>query len=266
MLMRNFLQSRRSVREFKARGLAAATIKEVQALIDRIQTKADPFHVKFTLVEKGDALYRSLEGKGGYAGTMIKAPSYIVMDVDRSDAQSWLNGAYYMEDLITQLIPLNLGSCWISLTHVSEEDRRALAQHGVQDAPYLLAIGQPNTSSLVGEEPYSSRLGVEDLVYKDKLNNPISLEELEQRGLDDLFYYVRFAPSQYNEQPWRYVVRDHTIDMYVRDAGNNNFLVEAGIAMYYFEKLLSTLSIPSRFESAGLPDEGEYKYIGSIDV
>lgn len=265
MLMRNFLKTRKSVREFKVRNLSADAAKGVQKQIDEIADKAAAHNARFTFVEDGGRLYKELEGKGGYAGVMIKAPSYIVLDVDNTQADSYLNGAYYMEEIITGLLDLGLGSCWISLQNVGLDDKALLKEWNADDADFMLAVGYPNNSSVIGEEPYSSRLGVEDIVYKEEIGQPITIEELEQRGLDDLFYYVRYAPSQYNEQPWRYVVKPGSIDMYMKDLGRN-YLVEAGIAMYYFERLLHTLSIPSEFGSEGLSDQGDYKYIGSIRV
>ena len=265
MLMRNFLKTRKYVRECKAKDLSDKSISGVHELIREVADKALAHNVKYSFVEKGKDLYRHLEGKGGYAGVMIKAPAYIVMDVDETNANSFVNGAYYMEEIITGLIDLGLGSCWISLMNVGMDDKKALEQWGATHAEFMLALGYPNTSAIVGEEPYSSRLGVEDIVYKGAIGTPISLEELEQRGLDDLFYYVRYAPSQYNEQPWRYVVKDDSIDMYMKDTGRN-YLVEAGIAIYYFEKMLHTLSIPSTFESRQLGDQGDHKYIGSIQI
>lgn len=266
MLMRNFLKTRKSVREFKARGLSSDAAKRVQSLVDGVNEKAAPHRASFTFVEKGEELFKQLEGKGGYAGVMIKAPSYIILDVDNSDADSYLRGAYYMEDLISGLLELGLGSCWISLQNVGLDDKALLKEWKANDADFMLALGYPNNSAIIGEEPYSSRLGIEDIVYKDEIGNPMTIDELEQRGLDDLFYYVRFAPSQYNEQPWRYVVKPGSIDMYMKDMGRN-YLMEAGIAMYYFEALLHTLSIPTEFgKEEGMADQGEFKYIGSIRV
>lgn len=265
MLMRNFLKTRKSVRDFKTKNLSKASLAGVRAILDEITPKAEPYQVSYTFVEQGKNLYKVLEGKGGYAGVMIKAPSYIILDVNESDANSIRKGAYYMEAIITGLLDLGLGSCWISLANASKEDKMLLSEWKAENAEFMLAIGYPNFSSIMGEESFSSRLGIEEVVYKNEVGNPISIEELEQRGLDDLFYYVRFAPSQYNEQPWRYVVKDDSVDMYMVDTGRN-YMVEAGIVMYYFESLLRTLSIPSNFEAKGIADQDEYKYIASIQL
>ena len=118
MLMRNFLKTRKSVREFKAKKLDRRAVQGINALIDGVRDKAAAYDASFTFVENGDKLYKQLEGKGGYAGVMIKAPAYIVLDVDNANADSYLYGAYYMEALITGLLDLGVASCWISLQNV----------------------------------------------------------------------------------------------------------------------------------------------------
>lgn len=264
MLMRNFLTSRKSVREFKGKKLSKEAVRGVENLVASVNEKAAGNAARFRFIEDGDKLYKQLEGIGGYAGVMIKAPSYLILDVDNTKADSYLRGAYYMEELITGLIEYGLGSCWISLQNVSPDNRAPLKEWEAEQADFMLALGYPANKGL-GEEPSSSRLGIEDFVYKEDIGQPITVEELEQLGLDDLFHYVRYAPSQYNEQPWRYVVKPGQVDMYMKDMGRN-YLVEAGIAMYYFEKMLHTLSIPGEFEHRGLDDQGDHKYIASIRV
>lgn len=265
MLMRNFLSSRKSVREFKAKNLSSKSVKDVQGLIETVHQKVDQNQVTYTFVENGKELAKTLEGKGGYAGVMIKAPAYIAMDIHQPSDAAHFMGAYFMEEIISGLLDLGLASCWISLANVDDAGHEALKGFSIDHADYLLAIGYPNNNAAIGEQVYSSRLGVEDIVYKNNIGTPMTLEELEALGLDDLFYYVRFAPSQYNEQPWRYVVNNGKIDMYVKDTGKN-YWIEAGIAAYYLEQLVHTMNIPHRFVLAQPESNGEYNLIGSIQV
>ena len=77
----------------------------------------------------------------------------------------------------------------------------------------------------IGEIPFSSRLGVEEIV-RDKEGKGLTMDELAQRGLDDLFYYVRFAPSAYNNQPWRFVVEDGRVILLIQDYKDKVTLVD----------------------------------------
>lgn len=63
MLMRNFLKTRKSVREFKAKKLDRRAVQGINALIDGVRDKAAAYDASFTFVENGDKLYKQLEGK-----------------------------------------------------------------------------------------------------------------------------------------------------------------------------------------------------------
>lgn len=265
MLMRNFLSSRKSIREFKGKNISGKDMQKVQEIVSAVQNKVDGNLVQFTLIDEGKGFGKALEGKAGYAGVMIKAPAYIAMDIVDASPKGQFTAAYAMEEIITGLIEIGLGSCWISLTDVHAGGQEVIQGFNVHKAEYLLAFGYPMNTMGIGDTPYSSRMGVEDIVYKERLGNPMTVEELETLGLDDLFYYVRFAPSAHNEQPWRYVVNNGSVDMYMKDTGKN-YWIEAGIAAYYLEQLAHTMSIPHRFVLEETSTEGEYKHIGSLQV
>src|SRR5690606_6466704 len=89
------------------------------------------------------------------------------------------------------------------------------------------------------EEPYSVKFGIEDFVFDEKLEREVERDKLKTYGLIDLFYYIRFAPSTKNLQPWRFLFRDDTtIELLLAfEDWDRHLLVDAGIIMYYFEEL-----------------------------
>ena len=136
---------------------------------------------------------------------------------------------------------------------------------------YLLAIGHPVAKNPFIDEPFSSRVGIEDIVFKDEIGKVVSVDELESRGLDDLFYYVRFAPSSYNKQPWRFVLKDHKVILLMAYSNDEELnLADAGIIMYYFESLAKAIGINSKWElidENNIKDEEcKYKYIGEFAI
>ena len=55
-----------------------------------------------------------------------------------------------------------------------------------------------------------------------------------------MFYYIRFAPSSYNNQPWRFVLKDHKVILLLAYSSEEQLnLTDAGIIMYYFESLVN---------------------------
>lgn len=263
MLMSQFLQSRKTVRSYKTKAIRTEGMIEIRRILDEENEKMRAYGAELLFLEDGEDVVRLLEGKGGYSGVMIESPSYIALNIKEEKEEAYIYGAYYLEDLTTKLYDLNLGSCWVSLGGVPADLKRNIhVEPG--SVEYLLAIGYPVAQLGIGEIPFSSRLGVEEIV-RDKEGKGLTMEELAQRGLDDLFYYVRFAPSAYNNQPWRFVVEDGKVTLLIQDYKDKVTLVDAGIMIYYFEKMLAGTGIVSKF-TVHVEDKGADKIIGTIAI
>lgn len=269
--MNNFLKNRKSVRDFKDKKIRDETLKKIKDYCAQLEEKNIQGGFQFILFENGERIYKSLEGIGGYAGVMIKSPHYIALNIKDNREESIIYGAYFMEKLITKLTDLNIGSCWIGLKGVDEDTKKELFQISEGSVDYLLAIGYPVPKNPFVGDSTSSRIGVEDIVFKDEIGKSINLDELESRGLDDLFYYIRFSPSSHNKQPWRFILKDDRVILllaYSPDEKPN--LADAGIIMYYFENLAKAIGIDNKWKLLNNPDyddgEMKYKYIGEFGI
>lgn len=265
MLMGNFMTSRRSIRDFRKKSLTKDSISALNQVIEEINGKVAPYGAEFKIVLDGKTLFQQLEGIGGYAGSMIDAPAYIALHVLKETDESYIYGSYFMEELVTQLGNLNLGSCWVTLTGAEETVKMNAIGYASGKVDHLLAIGYPQRRIPVGEEAYNSTLGIGDFVYMEDLGNPATIEELEQMGLDDLFYYVRFSPSSHNRQPWRFVIKSNQINLYIEDYQGVANLMDAGIMMYYFTKLSESLRLNIEWQVT-CEDAGRYKFIASAGI
>lgn len=263
MLMSQFLKSRKTVRDYKRKAIPRKTVREIRSILEEANKKMADKGATLVFLQDGKDILNVLEGKGGYAGVMIESPSYIALNIVEEKEEAYIFGAYYLEDTITKLYDYNLGSCWISLGNVEEPIRENLTMEDGR-TEYLLSIGYPVPQMGIGEAPYSSRLGVEEIVFTEE-GKKVTMEELEQRGLDDLFYYIRFAPSAYNRQPWRFYLGDGKITMTIPNYSDKVTLVDAGIMMYYFEKMIAGIGIAQKFQ-VDVKDVGADKQIGSIQV
>lgn len=270
MIMTNFLKNRKSVREFKRKRVDMKTLKEIEDYLDVLEKEEASGNLKFNLYENGENLYKSLEGIGGYSGVMIQSPHYISLGVMNDDEKTIIYSAYFMEKLISKLNELGLDTCWISIDKVSQADKKNALGDKKENINYLLAIGHSKPKNPFANESFSERIGVDELVFSDSIGNPLSSEELENRGLSDLFYYIRFAPSARNKQPWRFLLRQNkAILLLEKVEGEELDLIDAGIMMYYFENLAGTIGVNSQWE---LLDEGyeeenpDYKFIGEFKL
>lgn len=270
MLMSNFLKNRKSVREYKNKEITGEVKKKILSIFDELEREDGNKHFNFVLFEDGDRVYRLLDGLAGYSGVMIKSPHYIGIRLKEVTTDSIIYGSYYAEKLMTEISTLNLGSCWINVKFVDKEIKSKAFGEDNKNIGYIIAIGYPKAANPFAEEPFSSRVSIQDIVFDEELGRPISMEKLEGRGLDDLFYYIRFAPSNYNKQPWRFILKNDRVILLleVSEEGKTD-LMDAGLVMYYFVELAKTIGINGQWTIADNQvshDGKNYRQIGEFQL
>lgn len=273
MLMQNFLRDRRSFREFRNKKANEEMLNKVTKSIYDILKEAQESDVNIglTLHIDGDSIFKELENIGGYSGVMIKSPHYISLQVNNDQDSTEIYGAYFTEKLITKINAIGLEACWITLSHVEGDKRvKALGDVG-KDTGYMLAIGYPpRKNPFVKDVTPSDRLGVGEIVFQDTVETPIDMKWLDDRSLDDLFYYVRFAPSSRNSQPWRFLLKNNRVKLLMAYENPQDIaLIDAGVMMYYFEEMARSIGISRKWEMIEGICEGKlakYKYIAEYEV
>jgi len=300
MLMQKVMEKRRSVREYKHKELETQDLEILKGLIDRVPTVLSAVQVKFHLVRNGADAFKKLSGVAGYNGVMIEAPHYLVILSNQHEDQFKASG-YVAEWLVLNLTQNNIGSCWIDTNKQGDQIKNILNLETTDDVVGLLAIGygakdvrlsnifEVNggvTVSSIGStgytkmdinyvpEPVSGRVAIQELVYLNQWGEVLTVDELEQRGLAEVFYYMRLAPSWGNQQPWKFVLYKNQIILAVkREYGANDSRIaeiDAGIAMLYFETAMHSEGLPGNWEftvadnQVLIPDEytiaGIYKF------
>lgn len=247
-------------------------MRAVEELIENIANQSSKRYFDFVLFKDGRDLYESLDGEGGYKGVMIESPHYIGIRLREVSNEAIVNASYYAEELITELIQLDLGTCWVTLKDASLESRsQALGEENKRIA-YLISFGQPRPRNPFDTVPAnkSSRDSLDQLVFKDRLGEKIDQSLLEDRGLDDFFYYLRFAPSTMNSQPWNFVLKNDQVDLYIREVDGRINFMDAGIIMYYFRALANYIGLHHHWDLDrdlnADSREGEYKKIGTYNL
>lgn len=265
MLMTNFLQKRKSVRDFKNKKIPAdvlAKIKENMKVIDNLDAMA-----KFYLFENGSIIYKGLDGKAGYNGVMIEAPHYIGLEFNKDSEINILKSGYLLEKLNTEIVNLDLDTCWITVFAVDDNTKKSLFGENGANIDYLIAIGYGKKKKLFDLAVTQERLSVEEIVSKGSLSEPITAEFLENRGLFDLFSSIRYAPSHKNFQPWRFMIKDESVYAYMvkKDGEDIASLIDMGIILFYFEEMAKTIGISHKW-NIELEDKGEYLQVGNFKL
>ena len=264
MLMTNFLQKRKSVRNFKTDTVPRDALENIKLLMNEMGTNESG--ISFSLYENGKIIAEGLRGKAGYAGVMIEAPHYIALDIDGNKPLNILKGGYCLEKLNTKIVDLDIDTCWITVDSVDADTKRAIFGENGTGIDYLIALGYGQKKKLFDPEVTSSRLSVEEIVFADTIGNPISIETLENYGVFDVFSSVRYAPSHKNFQPWRFVLKGAEVDAYmVKSDEDNRSLIDMGVILFYMEEMLKTIGINKKW-TIDLKDAGKYYYIGSFTL
>lgn len=263
--MTNFLQKRKSVRDFKNKKIPAdvlAKIKENMKVIDNLDAMA-----KFYLFENGSIIYKGLDGKAGYNGVMIEAPHYIGLEFNKDSEINILKSGYLLEKLNTEIVNLDLDTCWITVFAVDDNTKKSLFGENGANIDYLIAIGYGKKKKLFDLAVTQERLSVEEIVSKGSLSEPITAEFLENRGLFDLFSSIRYAPSHKNFQPWRFMIKDESVYAYMvkKDGEDKASLIDMGIILFYFEEMAKTIGINHKW-NIELEDKGEYLQVGNFKL
>ena len=264
MLMTNFLQKRKSVRNFKTDTIPRDALENIKLLMEELGTNESG--ISFSLYENGKIVAEGLRGKAGYAGVMIEAPHYIALDIDGDKPLNILKGGYCLEKLNTKIVDLDIDTCWITVDSVDADTKRAIFGENGTGIDYLIALGYGQKKKLFDPEVTSSRLSVEEIVFADTIGNPISIETLENYGVFDVFSSVRYAPSHKNFQPWRFVLKGAEVAAYmVKSDEDNRSLIDMGVILFYMEEMLKTIGINKKW-TIDLKDAGKYYYIGSFTL
>ena len=262
MLTTQLLKSRTSTRDFKDMAIKQADLEKIQKVIDGEIIKLGKDDLAFIVQSDGEKVYKALDGKAGYGGIMIDAPAYLALNTLNDNPASLVKGAYGVEEIITELDKMGIGNCWITVGEVDESIKKEIFAYDKGEVRLLLAIGYP-VDETVREHKFDDRKGIGEFVFIDELGKKATNEDLEQRGLDEIFSYARFAPSAYNAQPWRFVLVDDLIKLYIEDYKGNVNLLDAGIIMYYLDKLGESISMGSNWEIQPEINDDKYVYIAS---
>ena len=274
MQMLKVFEKRRSIRDYKEKGLSESDNKLVRNLIAEIPQVANTVNLKATLLENGEEIAAKLDGVAGYNGVMIKAPHYLMICSDESEIGSEVAG-YIGEWLILNLTKSDIATTWIDINNqqitqelICSEEKRVLRG--------LIAVGYPkmdirvsnvynsyvqsgykDTEIEYSDEPQSSRKSVEEFVYINEWSGLASLDDLKDRALDNVFYYMRLAPSWGNRQPWKFLLMKNDIYLCIEKSEQAPIemqMLESGIAMLYFEVAMHDSGFPGGWDMA---DNGE---------
>jgi len=285
MNYKRLIEETKSTRDFKKKVVPEKVIRKIMDFAKATTTLFEEQKIGIHYFDNGEEIYEALQGVAGFNGIMHKAPQYLLFTSDNKENHQ-INIGYFVQQILLKLQELEVDSCWITIPEDGEIVKEILNIQDQKEPAALVAIGYDNneikvinrfhfgenyskTNMKVVENNVSARLSMEQVVYLDHWGNNGSTEKLEEMGLDDVFRYIVLAPSSFNRQPWRFVLKENTLYLAIRqDPGVNIELdfLDAGIVMLYIEILMKEFSILGKWhvetdvKMKEIPEN--YKYIG----
>lgn len=287
MIMQKVMEKRRSVREYKNKELDIADLESLRALMDHASHILSSVQVRFHMVRDGELAFKTLSGVAGYNGVMIEAPHYLVILSDNHEDRYKAAG-YLTEWLVLNLTKRNIGTCWIDTNNKADQIKKTLNldtpdeiiglmaigyaamdtrlsnifdTKGMGTVTTVSSIGYPHVEISFAPEPVSARLSICDLVYLNEWGVTMTVEELELRGLAEVFFYMRLAPSWGNQQPWRFILKGNQILLTVMNEygayDQHVAEIDAGIAMLYFETAMHSEGLPGSWNFAQVENSAD---------
>lgn len=226
--------------------------------------------LRFALVAATAESRAALKGLGTYG--FIDGATGFIVGAMAPGPKSLEDYGYTLEHAVLLATELGLGTCWLGGTFTKSSFARAIAVHGEETVPAVIATGYAAAHDGVREltrlgAGSKRRLPREQLFFDGAFGAP--LETGRSGPFDQVLEGVRWAPSASNRQPWRIVRRGDAWHFYLQRTphygrGSLKFMllgladlqrVDMGIAMCHWELGARDLGLAGRWviEDPGLP-------------
>lgn len=224
--------------------------------------------ISIILFEDGEKTTQKLQGKAGYFGKLITAPHYIAVIGSKSSLRME-QAAYITEQMRFQAHELGLGSCWITIPD-TEDIKIELSIPADTSILAFIAVGYRYSGIFKKDiQEQSFRQAATEIVYLQNWKNTPKWDDLEERGLANIFYLTRFAPSWGNKQPWKFLVTGGNIVLLVDKNAETDVDLDTGLIRFYFEKACIDQGIKAvkldefakEIEGLDIPDEYQVRTV-----
>jgi len=174
---------------------------------------------------------------------IIKGHSAYIAGAVENNKEYMLDFGYVFEKLILFLTDKGIGTCWMAGTF----DRKALNLIFPSDEghiiPAMSPLGYPKKKTHLKDRTIrklagsDSRIDFDKLFYINDSKTPYNLDEFKEE-----FDMVRIGPSASNKQPWRFIVKESDIHIYLKrtpDYGSplklDVQMIDIGIALCHLD-------------------------------
>lgn len=235
--MKDAMKKRISVRSYDKSPLSDEAINTVKRILNDVERKQGPFGHGVRFFTKSN----SVEG-GKTLGTygFIKHAPYFIGGVIENTFKGMVDYGFLFEEVILRLTEEDLGTVWLGGTFKRDHFNFDAEVKEGEIIPAISPVGYSGEQSmrekiLRGFTKAKSRKPFDELCFTPSLE-PLPSNHVFREYLE----LMRLAPSASNKQPWRVVVEDNLLHLYLeRTSGYAKHLptdiqgLDMGIALFH---------------------------------
>lgn len=244
----NIMREIKTVRDYKKDAIGEDKLGEILNFGKSIEGLQGAGKLDFLLVTDGKKMFENLSGKAGYHGKLIEAPHYLILTGSSAQLDK-RNAGYTMELVRFKAWEMGIGTCWLSIEKEAEL-KEALKIEGESTPLAMISIGYQYKGIFKQDiQQKSFRQAAAEIVYMGTWGTTPEFEELEARGVGNIFYNTRLAPSWGNIQPWKFLINKDEAILTMKKESDKDYLIDSGIVMMYFEKACVSDGIDTKWET-----------------
>jgi nitroreductase len=217
------IKHRHSVRTFEKQEISIEDQKTIRKLIEEIEKEPGPFghQVRLYFLLNKDAHSPEAKKVGMY-GYVKNVPAFVTGSTKNS-FEGLIDFGFVFERLILEIAKRGFGTVWLS-GDFDNEDLENFARKG-DVVPVMAPVGYPAYKKSLRErflrmkQEASDRKSFEDLFFDQSFETPLPKENQSHRFYE-ILKLVQLAPSALNKQPWRVLVKENALHLYLNRTEN----------------------------------------------
>lgn len=236
----NQIEQRVSIRTYKNTSLNKVDEFKITQLLEKSKTWVGPFGSLIHTFFLTQNNIKEQERIGTY-GFIKNAPAYFGASTKNSKNEI-IDFGYIFEKLILELTELQFGTVWLGGTfHRSQFSHFCINDEFI---PAISPVGYEDEKSYTEKiiriaAKSNRRKRIDEFVFINDFSHNLNEDHLV---LHQIFRYVQLAPSASNKQPWRFLIKNNEIHLYLdrtpKYAEKLPFdiqYLDMGIAIYHLE-------------------------------
>lgn len=211
------IMNRRSVRRYRDQPLDKTALARIDTLVEDVTPliPANRFRVMRRDVVTGEDLIAAM---GGY-GRILSPPHYLVGYTIGTD-HPLVDLGFRMEQIAIGMVQMGISTCFIgSLGRTTNVRVRFRLSRDAQMGAFLIfgypaenIAGRTINAMIRRAAGATNKLPIEEIFYHGTFDNPAA----PPQAIEPIIEAAHHAPSADNAQPWRFLLRDGTLTLFLK--------------------------------------------------